>query len=141
MLKLLRQRALLLVLLLLGLVYLAYGHYLGQMTEEVMLAAFAEQGYVENNPYSDIISDEDYNYMVISGRFENPQTQFYITKKRPFVVHWLFGANVWIKFNFSYGDGKTMASYEDIAMKFVLELQNGRWRITEVKEEPRGGGA
>ncbi len=132
---------LLVALLFFLLTYLAYGHYLGQITEEVMLSAFAERGYVENNKYSDMISDENYNYMVISGRFDNPQTPLYITKKRPFVVHWLFGAKVWIKFNFSYGEGKTMASYDDIPMIFLLERQNGRWWITEVKEGPRAGGA
>ena len=122
------------------LTYLAYGHYLGQMTEEVMLSAFAERGYVENNKYSNMISDENYNYMVISGRFDEPQTPLYITQKRPFVVHWFCGAYVGIKFNFSYGEGKTMASYEDITMNFILKLQNGQCYITNVEEGPRGGG-
>ena len=92
MLNFCRKRRLLSGLLLFALVYLAYGHYLGQMTEEVMLSAFAERGYVENNKYSNMISDENYNYMVISGRFDEPQTPLYITQKRPFVVHWFCGA-------------------------------------------------
>ena len=77
-----------------------------QMTEEVMLSAFAERGYVENNKYSNMISDENYNYMVISGRFDEPQTPLYITQKRPFVVHWFCGAYVGIKFNFSLWRGQ-----------------------------------
>ena len=86
MLNFCRKRRLLSGLLLFALVYLAYGYYLGQMTEEVMLSAFAERGYVENNKYSNMISDENYNYMVISGRFDEAQTPLLFTG---FVAHML----------------------------------------------------
>lgn len=140
MLKLLRKRpllsALLLVLLLFGLVYLAYGHYLGHIVKSVTVSAFESYKAVENNPYLDIISGEDYNKMNFRSRmnFEIPNSYDRIVMKRPFVIHWFTGANVWINHDYYFYDGEYWSTcLTGMDNRFTLKLQNGQCRITDLK--------
>ena len=139
MLKLLRKRPLLLVLLLFGLVYLAYGYYLGHIVKSVTVSAFESYKAVENNPYLDIISDENYNHLVKRQYHDftlpNTYDKYFISPA--LVIHWFDGAIAYIRYNYEYFQNDEINSGSmGVVVKFTLKLQDGQWKIVDIYEGP-----
>lgn len=133
--KFLSQRYIFVFGVLLITIYLVYGYSIGQAAKMVMTSAFEAEAYAVNNPYSDIISDENYNKMVING------SEFYRTYdgyaenrfKFPFVLHWFSGAVVWIGFENKYYFFEDDFVQYDVgrSVKFICKYQDGKWHIMD----------
>ncbi len=131
------KRYILVFAALLAAIYLIYGYHIGQTAKAVMVSAFEAEAYAVNNPYADIISDENYNKMVING------SEFYhiydgYAKNRfklPFVVHWFSGAVVWIGFEHKYYFYEDDFISYDVgrSAKFICKYQNGKWNILDCR--------
>lgn len=114
--------------------YMAYGHHIGATAEDVLLSALESHSYVENNPYADIISDEQYYHLMVCKYGDCNATNGYseISCKTPFVLHWFSGAYVWSRYDYAYWrDGEEMMHLSDVGVKFTYKLQDGHWRIMD----------
>lgn len=117
-------------------VYMIYGYQLGETTYNVLLSALDSHSYVEDNPYADIISDEEYYHLMAHkyGDYDEANGYSYIHCKKPFVLHWFAGAYVWSRYDYSYYlNGEEMVCLSDVGVQFTYKLQNGQWHITDCR--------
>lgn len=138
------QAALLAILLIFLPIYLAYGYYIGRITKDIMLSAFEQNYYVENNPYNDVISDEYYNWFVVKAMadYNRPNSYDKTHLSSPLVLHWFTGAEVWISYDYSFYVGKeNMINLTNILVKFSYKLQNGDWQVMDCYVGPSSTGA
>lgn len=128
-----------LVLLVVIIIYIGFGIYLGNITKNIMASAFECCAAVENNPYCDIISDENYNRFIHRRLldYSNPDANYKYRLYTPLVIHWFVGANVWIYYSdeFTINNHFRSAS-RDVPVKFSLELKDMHWKIINVHEDP-----
>lgn len=117
-------------------IYVVYGYQFGVVTRDVLFSALDSHCYVENNPYVDIISDEDYYHLVAHkyGDYDAVNGYSNIRCKNPFVFHWFDGAYVWSQYDYSYYlNGEEMVCLSSVDVKFTYKLQNGQWHITDCR--------
>jgi len=127
------------VLLVVVIIYVGFGIYLGQITKNIMLSAFECCTAVENNPYSDMISDENYNHFIHRQwlDYSHPDANYKYHIYAPFVIHWFVGANVWIDYSDEFTiNNQFRSASRGVTVKFSLELQNKHWKILDVYEAP-----
>lgn len=119
-----------LVLLLVG--YMAYGHSIGRMVREATFSALTSGQYAEGNPYAALISDEYYNEIVIipPGYADGQDINTVLRCGSAFVVHWLTGAKVWLKYESDY-----QVDALPVLLQFDLVRQDGKWRVTGLDRE------
>lgn len=146
--KLCRQHSVLcktlLVVVIFVAIYIIYGHQLSVATRDVMFSALDSHGYVENNPYAEMISDEEYYHLMANkyGDYDEANGYSYIHCKKPFVLHWFTGAYVWSQYDYSYYlNGKEMICLSDVDVQFTYKLQNGEWHIIVCRVGPSSTGA
>lgn len=114
--------------------YIIYGNQLGVVTRDVLFSALDSHCYVENNPYADIISDEEYYHLMADkyGDVDTVNGYSNIRCKKPFVLHWFAGAYVWSQYDYSYYmNGEERVCLTDVPVKFTYKLQNGQWHIID----------
>lgn len=126
------------VIFMVVLIYLTYGHILGQNIKTIMISAFESYHIVKDNPYNNIISDEYYNRMVKNQWFDfsSGATSHY-QLSNPFVIYWFDGAYVYIKYSYEYYQNNVRKSASwNIPVKFTLTRQGSQWKVINMYEPP-----
>lgn len=104
----------------------------------LMKSAFDCYEAVENNPYNDIIADEDYNRLIQRRGLDFNQAgvwdEYLILG--PFAVHWLVGGKAVAWYDYKYYGSEFNSISSGVPVVFSLRLEDFRWRIVDIFEAP-----
>lgn len=127
------------VLVVILVIYIGSCIYLSWQLYGVMKSAFECYEAVENNPYSEIIADEDYNRLVRRRHYDFESAEAWDEYKilGPLAVHWLVGgkAVAWYDYDYYVGSEHKSGS-SGVPVVFSLRLEDFRWRIVDIFEAP-----
>lgn len=116
--------------------YMFYGYHIGAEVRQVLLSALESHSYAENNPYADMISDEQYYRLMAQkyGDFDEAEGYSHIRCKQPWVLHWFAGAYVWSSYDYTYyQNGEAQVNLTDVTVRFTCKQQAVRWRIVDCR--------